>query len=157
MKRIFLRNALLFVALVSIAVPLAAMPKPGDLTHLKVWAGKYPRDPKGLSQKGKFRNFFALAEIKRPLGKFLGLKKFKRLETVDFYGCEPIEVIEGYLVMMGTNNAQYPDTRHTLLALSLKGGEIHIWHAESGKITGDSNTETTLPWAIEKKIRDYGG
>lgn len=122
-----------------------------DLGRLKAWAGKLPRNPKSR----KFRDFFALPEIKRPLQKMLGAKDFNTLVNEDFRNPEPIELIGNYLVIMGTNKTGNTGLRHTQLAVGLKNGFINIWHVEGKKIWGTSNSSAQLPEEIEDKIMKY--
>lgn len=122
-----------------------------SLNHLKTWAGKLPRNPKSK----KFRDFFALPEIKRQLQKMLDTKDFNVLINDDFRDSEPIEIVGDYLVIMGTNKAGNAPLRHTQIAIGLKNGFINIWHVEGKKIWGTSNSSAQLPEEIEDKIMKY--
>lgn len=123
------------------------------LEHLRKWIGKYPINP----DDKKFRNFFALPEVKNILVKTLPKRGYQNLLN-HFYGVDLIEEKEGFLVMLGTTKRKTSgEVDYALVALKPETGETHVVFVDNGKMTGYGNTsgEDGLPLSIEEKISGF--
>lgn len=148
--RVIFAAVLLHTALFSFSANAQPASQKG-LGKLKAWAGKAPRNP----SSARFRDFFALPEIKRLLTKILPDEDIKAFVAENFHTAGRIELIEGYLVVMGRNKPDASAARHTQLAINLRSGLANIWHVEGEKMWGSGTIEGELPAAIEDKIMKY--
>lgn len=101
-----------------------------DFSYLKKWANEYPIE----KEKHPPQDFFSLPEIKAPLMSVLGLANFKRLLNA-FGLVEPIDLINGYLVLRGfTNNHLSQVDERALVVVRLSNGAIHVGMERNGKV-----------------------
>ena len=124
-----------------------------DLLFLRKWIGKYP-----TNKSRKYRSFFYVPQVKAVLTDILGKKGFNKL-LAHFQNEEPIEEIDGYLVMLGTTNRQIRGGfDYALVVLNPKNCETHVMFVDNKILTGYGNTSaenSNLPEAIENKIEIY--
>ncbi|MGI8556239.1 MAG: hypothetical protein ACR2LT_07780 [Pyrinomonadaceae bacterium] len=125
-----------------------------NLQNLKTWVGKYPFDKKSK----RYANFFNEPQVRFLLTDLLGNRKKYQQFVSEFRNLTPIEFIEGFLVIQGTEPmppAGQGVEKHILVAIKLKDKETHIVFVKNDKHWGLATTSEDLPDDISKKIDIY--
>lgn len=154
-----LPKTLCLIVLLSCLTAPARAQRKGQFDHLKTWANESSSRFQGKREV----SFFMLPEIRRPLTKLLGGRRFTRLRAT-FELENPIEIISGYLVLEGWQRQTAPPGyknfaepyQHAVVAVGLDDGSIHVgirnegrqeWYSTGGKYTD-------LVYAIRDRIKN---
>lgn len=142
-----LRKIFSLIFLLCCLATSAPAQRKGQFDHLKTWANESSSRFQGRREV----SFFMLPEIRRPLTKLLGRRRFTRLRAT-FELENPIEIISGYLVLEGWQRQTAPPGyknfaepyQHAVVAVGLDDSSIHVgilnggrqeWYSTKGKYT----------------------